>query len=60
MEVAISREQQKVFVSNFLQSVEMMALDLVAKGKEAKSPGETVWQVGQAIIAQLETMGEDG
>ena len=60
MQVAISKDQQKVFVDNFLQNVELMAIDLVDNGNEARSPGETVWRVGQAIITELEKMETKG
>ncbi len=56
MTVAISREQQKIFIDNFMAQVLDVALAMVAQGKDLGSPGETVHAVGSAVVAQLRGM----
>jgi len=56
MTFAISREQQKIFVEQFLGQVRLVAEDLVRREKDRGSPGATVHMVGRAIIKQLYDM----
>lgn len=56
MSIAISREQQKIFIENFTAQVLDVALAMVESGTDKGSPGATIHAVGSAVVAQLRGM----
>jgi len=50
---SISREQQKLFIDQFMRQVLDASLQLVDQGRDFGSPGATIYQVGQAVIRQI-------
>jgi hypothetical protein len=55
----ISREQQKVFIENFMSQALAVALQMTEQGKDKGSPGATLYEVGHAIITHLRSMDAD-
>jgi hypothetical protein len=53
----IGKEQQKLFVDHFLAQVLDISLQLVDKGTDKGSPGETIHAVGVSVIKELVSMG---
>jgi hypothetical protein len=53
MAFAISKQQQKLFVEQFMEQALTVALDLVERGRDKDSPGATLHAVGHAIIREI-------
>ena len=54
----IPREQQKLFIEQFMSQALAVALQMTEQGKDKGSPGATLYAVGRAIIAQLRNMDD--
>lgn len=59
MDIGISKEQQKVFVEEFMKKVLHLSNELVDKGTDKGSPGETIKFVGDAVINEIIRMGQN-
>ncbi len=58
MSFSIPKEQQKTFVDEFMKKVLALSNELVEKGRDKGSPGETVRSVGEAVINEIMRMGQ--
>jgi len=56
---SVSREQQKLFIDQFMKQVLDASLQLVDQGRDFGSPGATIYEVGQAVIRQIYRLDTD-
>ncbi len=57
MSFSIPKEQQKAFVDEFLTRVLDLALQMVEKEEEGRSPGEMVKRIADPLIQEIVKMG---
>jgi hypothetical protein len=49
----IPRQQQKMFIENFMAQTLTAAIELVEEGRDRPSPGETIYAIGMQLIQLL-------